>query len=67
MDDERICGLASGGAVVDCLVSRGGVLAMRPLVVHASSKSRVVTPRRVLHIEYAESMRIGGGIELAIA
>jgi hypothetical protein len=67
MDDERIRALASEMAVVDCLVSRGGVLAMRPLVVHASSKSRVVTPRRVLHIEYAESMRIGDGMELAIA
>jgi ectoine hydroxylase-related dioxygenase (phytanoyl-CoA dioxygenase family) len=67
MDDERIRGLASGTAVVDCRVSRGGVLAMRPLVVHASSKSRVAAPRRVLHIEYAESMRIGDGIELAIA
>jgi hypothetical protein len=66
MDDERIRGLASREAV-DCLVLRGGVLVMRPLVVHASSKSRVEAPRRVLHIEYAESMTIGDGISLAIA
>lgn len=31
------------------LVEQGGVVAMRPLVVHASSKSRTTTPRRVLH------------------
>jgi len=32
-----------------CLVSRGGVLAIRPLLVHASSKLTASVPRRVLH------------------
>jgi hypothetical protein len=31
---------------------RGDVLAMRPLLVHASSKSQSHKPRRVLHFEY---------------
>ena len=32
-----------------CLVPRGGVLAIRPLLVHASSKLNASVPRRVLH------------------
>ena len=49
----------------DCLVSKGGILAMRPLIVHSSSKSRTKTARRVLHIEYASSIEITEGMELA--
>jgi hypothetical protein len=40
---------------------------MRPLIVHASSKSRGPVPRRVLHIEYAASAEIADGLELAVA
>jgi ectoine hydroxylase-related dioxygenase (phytanoyl-CoA dioxygenase family) len=50
----------------DCLVPRGGILVMRPLIVHASSKSRSKSPRRVLHIEYAASPKIDG-LKFAIA
>jgi hypothetical protein len=46
---------------------RSGVLAMRPLIVHASSKSQSEAPRRVLHIEYANSMNVADGLKLAIA
>lgn len=52
---------------VECPVPKGGVLAMRPLIVHASSKSLVEHPRRVLHIEYAERAAIAKGLELADA
>jgi hypothetical protein len=51
---------------VECVASAGGVVAMRPLVVHASSKASDNQPRRVLHIEYAASVHLGAGIELAI-
>jgi len=37
---------------------------MRPLLVHASSKSQLEAPRRVLHIEYAASMMIDTNLEL---
>jgi ectoine hydroxylase-related dioxygenase (phytanoyl-CoA dioxygenase family) len=40
---------------VECLVPQGGVLAIRPLLIHSSSKSRSEQKRRVLHIEYAAS------------
>jgi hypothetical protein len=44
----------------------GGVVAMRPLIVHASSKVRVDAPRRVLHIEYASTVRLDCDIDLAV-
>ena len=38
---------------VVCSVARGGILAMRPLVLHASSAAGTATRRRVLHLEFA--------------
>jgi ectoine hydroxylase-related dioxygenase (phytanoyl-CoA dioxygenase family) len=35
-----------------CAVPKGGVLAMRPRLLHASSKAHVSTPRRVLHFVF---------------
>jgi ectoine hydroxylase-related dioxygenase (phytanoyl-CoA dioxygenase family) len=67
LTDEEIRALAHEVPSVDCLVANGGVLAMRPLLVHASSKSKSVVARRVLHIEYATSMTFAGGLELATA
>jgi ectoine hydroxylase-related dioxygenase (phytanoyl-CoA dioxygenase family) len=67
LSDTDVATLAQQNEPVDCLVARGGVLGMRPLTVHASSKSRSDAPRRVLHIEYAEAMVIEHGIELAVA
>jgi ectoine hydroxylase-related dioxygenase (phytanoyl-CoA dioxygenase family) len=50
-----------------CLVGRGGVIAMSPLILHASSKSVSDEPRRVLHIEYSDSLDLGHGVRLAVA
>jgi Phytanoyl-CoA dioxygenase (PhyH) len=58
--------LASAVAPFACVVPAGGVVAMRPLLVHASSKARSDQPRRVLHIEYAASVHLGPGLELAV-
>ncbi|HKT49360.1 MAG TPA: phytanoyl-CoA dioxygenase family protein [Candidatus Angelobacter sp.] len=52
---------------VECIGARGAVVAMRPLVIHASSKSRSQAPRRVLHIEYAASGNLENGLRLALA
>jgi ectoine hydroxylase-related dioxygenase (phytanoyl-CoA dioxygenase family) len=67
LTDEAIHEASTRIAPVDCLVLRGGVLAMRPLIIHASSKSLGQNPRRVLHIEYAASEVIAGDLRLAIA
>jgi ectoine hydroxylase-related dioxygenase (phytanoyl-CoA dioxygenase family) len=67
LSDEAAQALARTGEPVDCLVPRGGVLAMRPLLLHASSKSQTQARRRVVHIEYAASLSLEGGLELAVA
>lgn len=67
LTDGEIHELSERIEPVDCLSPAGGVVAMRPLVVHASSKSRTRMPRRVLHIEYAASAVLAGGLELAVA
>ncbi len=67
LSDDSIHELAARIAPVDCVVPKGGIVAMRPLVVHASSKSQTEIPRRVLHIEYAASDFIAKPLQLAIA
>jgi hypothetical protein len=67
LSDAEIARLVHERQPVDCVVGAGGVVAMRPLILHASSKAASDRPRRVLHIEYAESLAIGDGLDLAIA
>ena len=66
LSEESIGQLAREIPAIDCVAVSGGVVAMRPLVVHASSKSIDDRPRRVLHIEYAEAISLGGA-ELAVS
>jgi len=67
LSEAAIRELASRVKPETCLVARGGILAMRPLIVHASSKSTSDTSRRVLHIEYTSSLHLADRMELAIA
>ena len=67
LTDDQVHDLATRTAPVDCLTDAGGVVAMRPLTVHASSKSADNKPRRVLHIEYAATLDLGAGIQLAVS
>jgi ectoine hydroxylase-related dioxygenase (phytanoyl-CoA dioxygenase family) len=67
LNDDQICQLARERNAADCVVGKGGVLAMRPLIVHASSKSQSTDPRRVLHIEYAAQPVFEDSLQLAIA
>jgi hypothetical protein len=47
---------------VTCSVGRGGLLAMRPLLLHASSAAVVAQRRRVLHLEFA-ACELAPGLE----
>jgi ectoine hydroxylase-related dioxygenase (phytanoyl-CoA dioxygenase family) len=58
--------LANSIRPTECVADRGGVVAMRPLLVHASSKASEAQSRRVLHIEYATSVHLAAGIKLAV-
>jgi ectoine hydroxylase-related dioxygenase (phytanoyl-CoA dioxygenase family) len=55
LSDDALHVLSEQVQPVDCLTAKGGVVAMRPLLVHASSKSKSDRPRRVLHIEYTST------------
>jgi ectoine hydroxylase-related dioxygenase (phytanoyl-CoA dioxygenase family) len=66
LSDDRIHELAASTSATECSVAAGGVLVMRPLLVHASSKARSSAGRRVLHIEYAICACFDGGLELAV-
>ena len=67
LDDTQIHELSQRVPPAQCTVPAGGVIAMRPLLVHASSKARAETPRRVLHLEYAASLVLGPGLSLRAA
>lgn len=67
LTDEELHHLSEQVLAVECPVPAGGAILMRPLVVHASSKSISDEPRRVIHIEYAAQREILPGMTLAIA
>jgi ectoine hydroxylase-related dioxygenase (phytanoyl-CoA dioxygenase family) len=50
---DAIEALRRSQSEADCLVEEGGVLAFRPLIVHASAPARAPAHRRVIHIEFA--------------
>jgi ectoine hydroxylase-related dioxygenase (phytanoyl-CoA dioxygenase family) len=49
-----------------CAADRGDVIAMKPLILHKSSQSRLPTRRRVLHLEYCAD-ELPGGLQWAEA
>jgi ectoine hydroxylase-related dioxygenase (phytanoyl-CoA dioxygenase family) len=67
LTDHEVHDCAERIIPADCLVARGGLLVMKPLILHASSKSRSEASRRVLHIEYAPAIQLEHGLELAIS
>jgi hypothetical protein len=50
---EAIAEWRARGAEIVCTAAAGDALLMRPLLLHASSKSTSSRSRRVLHLEYA--------------
>ena len=67
LTDEAIAATVQASQILECTVEAGGVLAMRPLLLHSSGKVTTSAPRRVIHIEYADSPNLGAGLELAVA
>jgi len=67
LSEDEILKHAKVNNPVECIVPKGSVMAMRPLMIHASSKASNHLPRRVLHIEYSGSLEIASGVRLALA
>lgn len=65
LTDDRMAELGNSPSISSLTACEGGIIAMRPLVVHSSQKSEGDCPRRVLHIEYAATRQLDGA-ELAI-
>lgn len=53
LSPEEAIEVRQASGFIDCPSGPGGVLAMRPLLLHASSKSRGTSRRRVLHFLFA--------------
>ncbi len=66
LTDQVALEYARSNAAIECLSPRGGVIAMRPLLIHSSTKARSARSRRVLHIEYSGSLELQPGICLAV-
>jgi ectoine hydroxylase-related dioxygenase (phytanoyl-CoA dioxygenase family) len=67
LSDAEIQQRLGSNVQIECLSQRGGVITMRPLLIHASSRALSDAPRRVLHIEYTDNLQLAAGIRLAIA
>jgi ectoine hydroxylase-related dioxygenase (phytanoyl-CoA dioxygenase family) len=67
LSDREIRSAVDQRGFRECLAPRGGILVMRPLLIHASSKSLTDAPRRVLHFEYCDSLQLSPSIELAVS
>ena len=66
LSDGQVMEFVSNNECVECCVPQGGVIVMRPLIIHSSSKVRSTKSRRVLHIEYADSLDLADHIRLAV-
>ena len=67
LSDAEINRIVDQASPAACLVPSGGIIAMHPLILHASSKAESERPRRVLHIEYVDSLDVDAGLRIAVA
>ena len=67
LSDQQVENIVGKIKHVTCLIEQGGVIVMRPLIIHASSKSQSDKPRRVLHIEYATPEAVASPLNLTTA
>lgn len=64
---DEVMRVAHSSETVDCIASKGSVIAMRPLLIHGSSKVEKDLPRRVLHIEYVDTLALNEQIKIVLA
>jgi ectoine hydroxylase-related dioxygenase (phytanoyl-CoA dioxygenase family) len=62
LSDAAIAAISRSGEAVTCACRRGGLLVMRPLLVHGSSSATAPSRRRVLHLDFA-SCSLAEGLE----
>jgi ectoine hydroxylase-related dioxygenase (phytanoyl-CoA dioxygenase family) len=62
LTDEEVKHWSSIVAPATCIIQSGGILVLRPLLLHASSPAQTPAHRRVIHLEFA-SEKLPGGLE----
>jgi len=60
--DSDIATITENSLPFTCEMNAGGVLAMKPLLLHASGKNKSQKRRRVIHLEFA-SVKLPSGLE----
>ena len=60
LTSRQIQQLTSKREIITCAVPRGGVVAMKPLLVHSSRRAKSPSHRRVIHLEYTGQPLPGG-------
>jgi len=58
LSEQQIEQLARENIALGCVTATGGVVAMRPLTLHGSSKATEDHRRRILHFEYAPTVSL---------
>ena len=66
LSSEQIARHRQETAEVVCTVPAGGALVMAPLLLHASSRARSPSHRRVLHLEFAPLGLLPEGLAWAV-
>ncbi len=64
LNDDEIKLISEHSIPFSCEVNSGGVQVLKPLLLHASSKSKAQKRRRVLHLEFS-SIELPNGLEYA--
>jgi hypothetical protein len=64
LSDDEIETITENSVPYDCEISSGGVLVMKPLLLHSSNKSSKQRSRRVIHMEFS-SVALPNGLEWA--
>jgi ectoine hydroxylase-related dioxygenase (phytanoyl-CoA dioxygenase family) len=54
LEQDEIAAQRECAQTTICEVSRGGILLMKPLLLHSSAAAKQVANRRVVHLEYAD-------------
>jgi hypothetical protein len=52
LDASEIENFICRGSAIDCTTSAGGLVIMRPLILHSSHPAKLPSHRRVIHIEF---------------
>ena len=66
LSDGQVKEVVTANEGFECYVPPGGVIAMRPLLIHCSSKAETDCPRRVLQIKYVDGLDLAPGLQLAV-